>query len=174
MKLVLLFLTIISTDFTNADVIETPLFDCRSPYSIPPPDDWDYRTFDGQNGLIAVFWPGGCSFNATANAVFVLLIDYGEPIPDVPHNIEILKGKCPYVNFMIPARELTTGKTASISKPYFGGLCGRTMVVFRAFIGNRILIVMLATSGDATTTQMAAAREIFTNYQAAIRKALKT
>jgi hypothetical protein len=172
-RLVLLFLTIA---FCNCRIccapIATPDFDERNRFVIKAPDGWGYRTFNGENGLIGVFWPFGTSFNSSDTAIFVFLQNDDKKLPVKPDNINLFKEKCPDAKFRFSDPKNAGDETLSIAEEYFSGRCGKTMILFKEVINNYTVIILLASAKYVSQKQLSDAKEIATNYRKEIEKSI--
>lgn len=171
-RVVCFFLLLILFGFeVKCDPIYTPDFDPRNIFAIKSPIGWGYRTFAGENGLIAVLWPAETSFNRTQTAVFVFIQNADAPLPEVPDNIHLFREKCEKADFKFA--KSNNDVTKSIAENYFEGRCGRTMILLKEQVGNYTIIVSFVSAGYVTKKQLDEVKEVVRSYKYEIQKYLE-
>jgi hypothetical protein len=156
-----------------ADPIETPEFDERNKFVIHAPEDWAYRTFNGDNGLIGVLWPIGNNYNQADTVVFIFAQEFGSRLPAKPANIHLFTEKCPQANFVFSKNKDGSDPTKSIEETYFTGRCGRTMILFEEKVGKYAIIAALISSKHVPKEQLDDARTVVNAYKKEIEKYIK-
>ena len=170
-KVIYLFLVLMLTIFdVNSDQIETPDFDPRNKFAIDVPAGWGYRTFSGENGLIAVLWPADTSFNLSDTVIFIFLQNSESILPDTPDNINLFKEKCGKADFKFSMTD--DDVTQSISEKYFAGRCGRSMILFEETVENYTLIIAFVSAKNVTKTQLMDVKTVVASYRKEIEQYL--
>jgi hypothetical protein len=172
MGMLLLFLFILLEFGVYSVPIETPELDERNKFVIKAPDEWGYRTFGGDNGLIGALWPRGTSFNSTDTAIFVFLQNNDAELPEKPANINLFTEKCPKANFIFSKRK-KDDETLSIAEEYFSGRCGRTMVLFKEIVDNYTIVILVASARYISKKELADAKAVAANYRKEVEKYIK-
>jgi hypothetical protein len=142
-------------------------------FAIKCPDGWGYRTFRGDNGLIAVLWPAESTFNAAGTAIFVFMQNSGRPLPEIPCNINLFTEKCTKANFHFVSKQDINDPTKSLNEKYFTGKCGKTMILFEEIIREYTLIFAFISDGYVTKNQLADVKEAVANYRVELEEYIK-
>lgn len=153
--------------------IFTPTKEERNALVIQSPDEWSYRTFPGNNGLIGVFWPIKTSYNLAQTVIFVFLQQELNNLPEHPDNINLFTEKCEEANFRFASPDDIDDPTKSIGETYFSGRCGKTMALMKIKVQNYTVILALVSSGFVTKQQMVDTKKIALNYKKEIEKYIK-
>lgn len=170
-KMVVLFLVLMLSVFdVNCDQIETPDFDPRNKFAIDVPSGWGYRTFSGENGLVAVLWPADTSFNRADTVAFVFVQNSDTMLPDIPDNINLFKEKCGKADFKFALTD--DDVTQSLSEKYFTGRCGRTMILFEERIENYTVILAFVSAKNVSKSQLMDIKTVVASYKKEIEQYL--
>jgi hypothetical protein len=160
---------------TKAIPIDTPdnNYTGEGVFVIKCPNGWGYRTFRGDNGLIAALWPAESTFNAAGTAVFVFLQNSTKPLPKIPCNINLFTEKCTKANFHFATAQDKNDSTKSLNEKYFAGKCGKTMILFEENVQKYTLIFAFISDGYVTKNQLADVKELIANYRIELEEYIK-
>jgi hypothetical protein len=171
----LFFAVILSNSQICGVPIDTPKDEERNELAIKVPGSgWGYRTFHGENGLIAALWPSETSFNNAKTVIFVFIQNSGAKLPLKPDNINLFTEKCPSAKFTFFSPKHGEDVTKSIAEAYFGSSrCGRTMILFKEEIATYTLIVALVSAAYIPYKQFAFTKDVVKAYRNEIEQSIK-
>lgn len=153
----------------NSEPIKTPIEEDRNIFVIKSPMGLGYRTLNGENGLIGVFWPSETTFKDTQKAVFVFLQNDKKKLPKTPDNLNLFTEKCQKSMFKF-SKKNENDPTLSIEERYFNGTCGRTMVLFHKKIEHYNVVLACVSSKHISREELTNAKIILKRYNAEIKK----